>query len=317
VSPSLRAKVGHSLAKLGDPRPGVGLGPDTDQPDLMWCYVPPGPFTMGSQEDPMAWEDEKPQHRNESITEGYLISRYPVTNAQFAAFVEAGGYLEQRYWTEAGWEWKEREPQRAKPYDHGEPFNLLNHPVVGVTWYEAVAFCQWLEEQLQVEKSKLRVWPHGELESLRLNTSTSRVQLPTEAEWEKAARGEDGRRYPWGEESDQNRANFDEAEIGATSAVGCFPGGASPYGAEDLGGNVWEWTRSLWGERFEEPFKYPHNLVYGQENSGGGERTLRVVRGGAFDAEKFRVRCATRNGFPPYERSRIIGFRVVVLPVCL
>jgi formylglycine-generating enzyme required for sulfatase activity/serine/threonine protein kinase len=316
VLPSLRAEVGRSLVKLGDPRSGVGLDPETGQPDLVWCYVPPGPFTMGSQEDPMAWEDEKPQHRNESITKGYLISRYPVTNAQFAAFVEAEGYLEQRYWTEAGWEWKEEE-QRAKPHDHGEPFNLPNHPVVGVAWYEAVAFCQWLEEQLQVENSKLRIWSHGELESLRLNTSTLRVQLPTEAEWEKAARGEDGRRYPWGEEPDQNRANFDEAEIGATSAVGCFPGGASPYGAEDLSGNVWEWTWSLWGESFEEPFKYPHNLVYGQESPGGGERMLRVVRGGAFDVEKSLVRCATRSGFPPYERSRIIGFRVVAFPVFL
>jgi len=152
-----RAAAGRALAKLGDPRSGVGSGA---VPGILWCHVPAGPFTMGSaDDDEMALGDEKPQHRNGTITEDYLISRYPVTNAQFAAFVEAGGYRERQYWTEAAqkevWSegkvkaWNDDEPREGS-YDFGEPFNLPNHPVVGVTWYEAVAFCHWLTEQLRI-----------------------------------------------------------------------------------------------------------------------------------------------------------------------
>lgn len=102
LSPVERAAAGRVLAKLGDPRPGVGLDPRTGLPDITWGYVPAGPFVMGSaDDDEMAWDHEKPQHCNESITAGYLIGRYPVTNAQFASFVEAGSYREQRYWREA------------------------------------------------------------------------------------------------------------------------------------------------------------------------------------------------------------------------
>jgi formylglycine-generating enzyme required for sulfatase activity len=271
--------------------------------------------------------DGREQHRNESITDGYLISRYPVTNAQFGAFVEAAGYREWGYWTEAErakvWaRGKIEAPQDDQPgegpYDYGEPFNLPSHPVVGVTWYEAVAYCRWLTARLQVSGLKFQVWRGGQSESLNLEPETLTVRLPSEAEWEKAARGTEGWRYPWGDDPDPDRANYGQTGIGATSAVGCFPGGASPYGVEDLSGNVWEWTRSLWGESFSKPeFRYPYDPEDGREDLGAGPAVLRVLRGGAFSYGARFVRCASRYGGSPGYRYGDFGFRLMASPVHL
>jgi formylglycine-generating enzyme required for sulfatase activity len=297
VQPILRAAAGRALAKLGDPRPGVGVDPATGLPDILWCYVPPGAFLMG---------DGREKHRNESITDGYLISRYPVTNAQFGAFVEARGYRERRYWTEAGWRRKERKGWTG-PYDPGEPFNLPNHPVLGVTWYEALAFCRWFGERLQVSGLRFQVWRDGQLETWNLKPETLTVRLPSEAEWEKAARGTEGRQYPWGDDPDPDRANYDQTGIGATSAVGCFPRGASPYGVEDLSGNAWEWCATKWEDSYEG---------YRGDNDPEGYDG-RVLRGGAFDNGAWNVRCAFRDWDFPLYRLRSGGFRVVASPVRL
>ena len=284
--PVARAQAGDALARLGDPRPGVGVDPTTGLPDVVWCDVPAGSFLMGSDKgrDPEAYDDELPQH--EVTLPAFLISKYPVTNAQYAAFVEDGGYTEKwrRCWTEAGWRWKK---DRAGPETYGGVFDLPNHPVVWVTWYEAVAFCRWLTEQLHQS---------GELRA------DEEITLPTESQWEKAARGVDGRVYPWGGDPDPNRANYGETGIGTTSAVGCFPGGASPYGVEDLSGNVWEWCRTKWEDDYEG---------YRDDNDPGGE-ALRVLRGGAFLNGASYVRCAYRHGSYPDPRSGDAGFRVVV-----
>jgi formylglycine-generating enzyme required for sulfatase activity len=198
--------------------------------------------------------------------------------------------------------------------------------VVGVSWYEALAYCRWLAGRLREGRHLADGWTVG---------------LPTEAEWEKAARGgleipdepvialaekhdaaplhtnrDPKRVYPWGNDFSAEKCNMDETGIGTTSAVGCFLGGASPYGVEDLSGNVWEWTRSLWGEDFVEPtFKYPYSPADGRENLNAGGSILRVLRGGSFRNLQRLVRCASRHGYNPYYRFRAYGFRVVVAPV--
>lgn len=258
VTPVLRVQAGATLARLGDDRPGVGLQAN-GLPDIMWCDIPAGPFTMGSDKvtDPGAYDNECPQHILE--LPGYKISRYPITNAQFAAFVDAKGYYYQaEYWPEARVQgfWQPEQVQsviyyfddeqnlqrrvegwRTRSYDFGESFTLANHPVVGISWYEALAFCRWLEQQL-ASSDQLSVL---QMELSVLNqqlVQTVSVTLPSEAELEKAARGTDGRRYPWGNRASPNRANYDDTKVGMTNAVGCFPGGASPYRVEEVSGNV-------------------------------------------------------------------------------
>jgi formylglycine-generating enzyme required for sulfatase activity len=280
-----RARAGQALARAGDPRRGVGVR-DDGLPDIVWCEVPAGRFLMGStDEDGMAYSREKPQHTYE-VEQPYAISRYPVTNAQYAAFVQAGGYGERRYWTEAGWAWRESEGVTG-PEEYGTPFNLPNHPAVRVSWYETVAFCRWLTEELRRE---------GRLAEFQ------EITLPTEPQWEKAARSGDGRIYPWGAEPDLEKANYDDTGIGSTSAVGCFPGGASPYGVEELSGNVWEWCRTKWKSGYR---------AYENDSTLEGS-ARRVVRGGAFYSSESDVRCAVRLRDGPDNRNLDAGFRVVV-----
>ncbi len=112
----------------------------------------------------------------------------------------------------------------------GGVYDLPNHPVVWITWYEAVAFCQWLTVKLQ-ENGELR--------------PEQSISLPSEAQWEKAARGMNGQIYPWGDEADPNKANYEDTGIDTTSAVGCFAQGVSPYNVQDMSGNVWEWTSDI------------------------------------------------------------------------
>jgi len=267
--------------------------------------VPAGPFLMGSLPDnPLAARDEKPQFSLE--LPAYLIGRYPVTVAEFARFVEAGGYQDKALWIQAGWRWKEKE-QRTGLERYRDPFDRPDHPAVGVSWYEAVAYCRWLTEQLP--DLELGVWikslADGDLKSAIQNRKFV-VRLPTEAEWEKAARGEHGREWPWGDEFDPARANTREGGPGHTTPVGQYsPAGDSPYGCADVAGNVWQWCQSLY-----EP--YPYQADDGREDLEAGG--ARVLRGGAFFRDGRRVRCASRYGLGPYRWSDDLGFRVVVAP---
>ena len=328
LTPAARAEAGRTLARLGDPRPEV-----LTIEGMEFCAVPAGPFWMGSEDDPDADADEKPLHQVE-IPYDFWIGRYPVTNAQFAEFTAAGGYGVARYWPEAqkagywakeGYKgWGDDEP-RQKPRDSGEPYTLPNHPVINVDWYEALAFTRWLSERLA-----------GQL------PAGWAVRLPGEAEWEKAARGgiqiprlaqirtpaaglatpaplqpnpQARRRFPWGDDADANQANSAESGVGATSAVGCFPGGASPYGVEELSGNVWEWTRSLWGSDYQKAsYRYPYVAGDGRENLAADANEWRVVRGGAYYANRTSVRCALRFWGYPGGWGDGRGFRVVVSP---
>ena len=280
LQPLERAEAGRALAKLGDPRPEV-----LTCGQMAFCHVPAGEFIYGDGKGKKISLDE------------YWIGKYLVTNAQFTQFVEAGGYqnpaywpeaIKEQYWTKAGFKGRYDNKPRMSPYNFGEPFMFSNHPVVGVTWYEALAFTRWLSEQLVGNSAKLSIT--GESGRLLDGLKTGKYQavLPDEKQWEKAARGTDGREYPWGKGADPNRANYDETGIGTTSAVGAFPGGQSPYGILDVSGNVWEWTAS------------PYDTA------------SYVLRGGAFNNQSDFARCAFRGWGAPDDRDSYLGFRVMV-----
>jgi formylglycine-generating enzyme required for sulfatase activity len=272
---------------------------------------------MGSdkKKDSDARSDEFPQHEETSISRPYLISRHPITNAQFMAFVSAGGYREVQYWKEAEAEglWKGGKvkgyfdsQRREGPQDYGTLFGLANHPIVGITWYEALAFCRWLT-------GKLRELGHGlgvdnlAADGLRAGAEGHEltVRLPTEAEWERAARGTDGRIYPWKGDITEDHANHAMTGINMTSAVGLFPRGESPEGAMDMSGNVWEWCSTRWVEDYKG---YGKGATKREDLSSDSPR---VLRGGSWvDFPEF-LRCACRGRFYPDLLFRLLGFRVV------
>ncbi|MDS4032167.1 MAG: SUMF1/EgtB/PvdO family nonheme iron enzyme [Candidatus Contendobacter sp.] len=300
-----RAAVGRVLAALGDPRPGVGLGSD-GLPDVLWVRIPgtravrasgrfPG-FTglrlgNGMKPDPEADNNENwPADAAPLEVADFELAAYPVTVAQFRPFVEQDGYREKRYWSTDGWRWREGENQ-SEPWLWNDPvWTVPNQPVIGVSWYEAEAYCHWLNEQLRQPLGTFR--------------------LPTEAEWEWAARGPEGRRYPWGDEWEAWRCNGAESGLRRASVVGCFPGGAADWwqvmtGGDsrlhDLSGNVLEWASSLYNEDYPESNQSVINA-----NSGGP----RVLRGGSWDSEPEGLRSAARLGGDPRDGDSGIGFRL-------
>ncbi len=261
-TPALKKAAGWAWCELGRAA------------DLGFVKVPAGEFLMGSKEGD-GYPDEQSQHS--LYLPDFYIRKGPVTVGAFRAFLEASGH-------------KLAEDRRFEASNN-------DHPVVNVTWHNALAFAEW----------------HG-------------YGLPSEAEWEKAARGPDGRQYPWGNEWKPGCANTREywgiggkrwlswtarlrwRSHGTLTPVGKFsPRGDSPYGCVDMAGNVWEWTRSLFRE-------YPYDPMDGRENFQALENAPRVLRGGAFNFDATFVRCAVRRGDDPSSRLRLIGFRVVVLP---
>lgn len=334
-----RADVGDVLGQLGDPRPGVAtitMG-EASLPDIVWVRVPAGSFNMGShQKDEMALDDECPRH---TLTlPDFCISRYPITNAQYAPFLEDGGYEDKAYWTPEGWAWRQgaeadlsaiergdlheqyadwlrtrSREKRAQPYWWGDhKWSRPSRPVVGVNWYEASAYCSWLTSRLNHTTLPFKIWPTKTVDVARQQSKHIVVRLPSETEWEKAARGPQGWRWPWGNEWQADRANTEEAHLRETCAVGCFPGGDSRFGAADMAGNVWEWTRSRWGKRStsKPDYGYPYNKDDGREDLDGSD--LRVVRGGSWSGSQKFARCAFRGWDVPAIFYSIIGFRAVV-----
>jgi len=237
--------------------------------------VPAGEFLMGSDpaKDEDAFADEQPQHTVD-LPE-FHIARYPVTNAQYAAFVQATDHRGPSHWQ-----------------DGHIPSGQEEHPVVEVSWHDALAFCEWLSRG-----------------------SGKGFSLPSEAEWEKAARGTDGRIYPWGNEPpDETRCNFEDHEGTTTPVERYSPRGDSPYGCADMAGNVEEWTRSLWGANILEPdFVYPYDPQDGREDLKAEGRW--VVRGGSFGDSRRRVRCASRFGARLDVPLGAQGFRPVAAPI--
>lgn len=242
-------------------RAGAGYWtPPYGEPE--WVEIPAGEFWMGSEKGEGR---EKPVHK--VYLECYWIAKTPITNAQYSLFVEHTGHA-------APEDWEDGHPPKGK----------WSHPVVNVTWYDAMAYCQWLSQAISMA-----------------------IMLPSEAEWEKAVRGDkDKRDYPWGQRFEVARCNTSELGVGDTTPVGIFLDGASPYGCLEMAGNVWEWTRSLLD------FGYPYRVDDGRENLQAGG--VRGLRGGAFDYDQHDACCAARHWSYPRVGYGDRGFRVAVSP---
>lgn len=338
-----RAEAGRLLGEVGDPRLGVTVKKLDGQeqirlrgdkrhalPDIDWQWIPPETFRMGS-EDGEGYDSEHPAH--EVTLPGFFISRAPITNAQYRCFVDAGIYEDEAFWRErlpaAAWAWRQggaadekllsgfKDKSLADHYrrwladdkDRSRPrfwankqWNLDNHPVVGVSWFEALAFGVWLNDCLDAIRPKqaIEAW---------------RVRLPTEAEWEYAARGLANLRYSWGEERDPALGNYDETKLGGTSAVGLFPPGKA-FGLYDMSGNVWEWTSSRWGMRPEAPdFNYADWDKQNAQRDNLEEVEFRIIRGGSWVIGAGYARCAFRRGNLPGFRDLNLGLRMVLCGV--
>lgn len=288
-----RAIAGHTLGRLDDPRFSGPCGLP------QFISLPGGEFWMGSPEEEVAqifketgkdWaKRELPRHR--VAVSAFGLAKYPTTNAMFAHFIEAGGYTNRVWWEEAVqvgfWEAGKSYRGRNQPYYWNDArFNGANQPVVGVSWYEAVAYCRWLTETL-----------HDGYE----------YRLPTEAEWEYAARGTAGRRYAWGDDWVEHYANTAALNLEQPTPVGIFPAGATPEGLLDLTGNVWEWCKDWFAE--QEYARRAGQIACNPQ--GPDQGTYKVLRGGSWSTSTEWVRCASRGlDDPVNDFIDDFGFRV-------
>ncbi len=262
--------------------------------------VPAGDFLMGSTDgDGDAADDEKPQHR--VYMDAYWMDQTEVSNAMFAAFVSATGYRTTAEeegtgyaYTGSEWAWVEG-ANWQHPLGPGSDLNgKEDHPVVQVSWDDAAAYCAWAGRE-----------------------------LPSEAEWEKAARGSSGQIYPWGNTFDCRLGNFDDETVvdsyvvqggencdgyPVTSPVGIFPSGASPYGVLDMAGNVWEWTADWYDENY-----YSSQTTW-RNPAGPASGEYRVLRGGSWNSDPWSVRAALRVRYAPDGRFISLGFRCRLSP---
>jgi formylglycine-generating enzyme required for sulfatase activity len=233
-------------------KPGFNeMKPDAPATPRDMVKVPAGPFLSGEEKI------------REIIDHGYWIDKYPVTNEKYRAFVSAGGYNKQVYWSPVGWKWKTKNNIMGPEYWDDVKWNKGDHPVVGVSYYEVEAYAKWAGKR-----------------------------LPTEQEWEKAARGEDGQRYPWGEEFDRACCNSSASGFQHTTPVTQYHKGVSPYGCYDMAGNVWEWCASWLDE-------------------GEG---MHVVRGGSWGPNPETLRASSRGRANADSRYSNLGFRLAQDP---
>ncbi|MEU8257438.1 ergothioneine biosynthesis protein EgtB [Micromonospora inaquosa] len=263
------------------PEPSVRVGAEV--------LVPAGEFSMGTDTDPWALDNERPAHRVD--LPAYVIDAAPVTNGQYAAFIADGGYTEQRWWSPAGWEHRVREQLSAPMHWRRDGDDWCyrrfgrwarvraDEPVVHVCWYEAQAYAAW-----------------------------ARKRLPTEAEWEKAARWDPttgrSRRYPWGDDDPtEAHANLDQRHLWP-APVGAYPAGASPLGVHQLIGDVWEWTSTAFDGHpgfTAFPYREYSEVFFGDD--------YRVLRGGSFGTDRSACRGTFRNWDYPIRRQIFSGFR--------
>jgi gamma-glutamyl hercynylcysteine S-oxide synthase len=262
-----RLAAGEALAGLGDPRATA----------LDRVLVPAGPFLRGGHDPGDGSPPVPPQRVHLSA---FRIDRYPVTVAAFAEMIAAGGYRERRWWSRPGWAWRTREGVVA-PRFWGEAewaaYLVSNHPVVGVSVYEAEAYAAF----------------RG-------------ARLPTEAEWEKACRGSDGRRYPWGDAWIDDACGKRGVGPRRTVPIGSYPKGVSPHGVHDMVGCVWQWCADAADEDADRDDRDPF-----VDPEGYDEETERVTRGGGWNNLEWSLSGTSKNGFPPTARFSNLGFRCV------
>jgi formylglycine-generating enzyme required for sulfatase activity len=265
---------GHDPDHLARFKPGSRSAALLPAP-FAWVSIPAGKVTLKGED-----ESYIPEGKSQTFdVPAFSISKYPLTNAQYKLFVDAGGYTQQQWWTAAGWEARAEGLEWVSQMEEFQPtgkawteprrwndirLNGADQPVVGVSWYEAVAFCAWVSE-----------------------ASGERVSLPTEQQWQRAAQGDDGRAFPWGKKWDGGRCNnnVDSKGVGQTTPVRTYEGKVdSPFGVVDMAGNVWEWCLTAYG-------------TGSTDLDGIG---VRVLRGGSWDdglSDKFRCDDRYRN-FP-------------------
>lgn len=268
VSIENRIAAADALGQAGDPRIDFAAAD-------YWITIPEGTFLMGAQsKDPQmanydaeAREREAPVH--EVYLEAYRVGRYPVTVGQYRQFMEDDGYQEGRWWKHGGY----REFSEPQDWEQQQPYP--SRPVVGVSWWEAVAYCVW-----------------------------TGFRLPTEAEWERVARCTDGRKYPWGNaDPDSTTTNCRESGIGHPTPVGLFPTDVTAEGVFDLGGNVWDWCQDWYDDKYYA--RSPRRNPVGPDNA-----LYRVIRGGSWRDDAGYCRAAIRFGNGPQRRYDDVGFRV-------
>ncbi len=365
VEADLRERIacGYAVGDLGDSRFERREGPYGAYLMPPLVAISGGVYPIGG-DDPIEWTSlgellsnsaHVPRH---TVTLApFLIGQFSVTNAEWACFMDAGGYDDERWWdTPDGRRWRRGEMANESAKSSGlywrarflaesalleqmvaegrmagsesaerwrgwmvlddesfeatlqqfcrarretEPrfwrdgrYNHPSQPVVGVCWYEARAYCAWLAAQ-----------------------TGQAVRLPTEVEWEAAAGGRDGRRYPWGEDWNRLRANTYETRVKRTSPVGAFAEGDTPEGVADLAGNIIEWTTSLFGEvsnSEDVEYRYPYVGTDGREDAEAGQSNCRVMRGGGWNAPSAIVRVVFRGLVRPDAAQNPSGFRVLV-----
>lgn len=290
--PPTVAPAAPTATPLPTETPGPGATRIRPADGMTVVYVPAGEFLMGSTDkDPDAADNEKPQHA--VYLDAFWMDRTEVTVARFRAFAGATGYrtlAEQRgyadAWVESAGAWR---PVTGADWQHpsGPESNAEDdHPVVQVSWDDAVAYCAW-----------------------------AGGSLPTEAQWEKAARGTDGRIYPWGDAFDGTIVNFCDVHCQRsspyddgyqfTAPVGSYPAGAGPYGMLDMAGNVWEWTADRYGANY-----YAHSPVENPEGPPNGR--YRTLRGGSWNHSRDGMRAAFRLDSSPNNVVDNFGFRCVL-----
>jgi len=235
--------------------------------------IPAGYCEMGD-DSIEALDNERPKHR--VYLDTYSIDRYPITCGQYQEFINAGGYQNPEWWSDAGWQWQQQAQLTQPLYWHNA---IADHPVSGVSWYEAQAYAQFVGKR-----------------------------LPTEAEWEKAASWDATHEcryiYPWGNTAlDPRKCNYDCA-IAQTTSVNSYPNGQSTYGCYDMLGNVWEWTASL----FQGYSGFTHYPYIGYSQVYFDEQHY-VLRGGSWATRPWALRCSFRNWYHPYIRQIFAGFR--------